>query len=193
MLWRGCLVVKCHQLADGGDGFGCENLVLFDTRRFALAFVSQDDLLSFEVDQGVCEPECPPWYRAKLYFEALHAKNETGQPERHPDVPMANFIEPVKKLLSTRYAAVGILEEWDESMALFDHALELPRSSWSRLSSHTRSKNQVKPRFSAEKDELQRTAWTDQKLIKSLSLDLILYEHAVGVHQRQMRDYGLMK
>lgn len=170
-------------------------------RRYALAFVRQDDLLSFEVDQGVCTPECPPWYRAKLYFEALHAKNDNGQQERpangsalsEADVAMANYVEPVRNLLSTRYAAVGILEDWEKSMMLFDHALELPKFNWTRSSSRSSSKNEVRPTFSAEKDELLRTAWTDQKLRKSISLDLILYDYAVGVHQQQLQDYGLME
>lgn len=146
----------------------------------------------------MCTPECPPWYRAKLYFEALHAKNEQATRANDSallgaDVAMANYVEPVKNLLSTRYAAVGILEEWEESMVLFDHALELPKFNWSRSSAHTSTKNEVKPRFSDERDELLRTAWTDQRLRKSISLDLILYDYAVGVHRRQLQDYGLME
>lgn len=104
---------------------------------------------------------------------------------------MATFVEPVKNLLSTRYAAVGILEEWEKSMVLFDHALELPSFSWSRTSSRSRAKNKGSAGLSDEKDDLLRTAWTDQRLKKSISLDLLLYNYAVGVHHQQMKDYGL--
>ena len=169
--------------------------------RFALGFARQDDLLSFKVDQGVCTPDCPPWYRGKLYFEALHAENNARQQEKSvnesdplaADVAMANFVEPVKTLLRTRYAAVGILEEWEKSMVLFDHALELPKMKWSRYGSHGRAKNKGRDVYSDERDELLRTSWTDQRLKRSIWLDLLLYDHAVDVHQEQLREYRLLE
>ena len=173
-------------------------------RRYALAFARQDHLLAVEVQPGVCTPECPAWYRAKLYFEGLHAAaNDSGGQERQANPvngsdpqpvdggALSTFLDPVKKVLSTRYAAVGILEEWETSMVLFDHALELPNYSWSRSSSHSRAKNKGRARFDDEKEDFMRTAWTDQRLKRSISLDLLLYEHAVGVYQQQLKDYGL--
>lgn len=45
--------------------------------------------------------------------------------------------------------------------------------------------------FKKEENAALATAWTDPKLKKSMLLDLVLYDHAVSVHNRQMEQYGL--
>lgn len=45
--------------------------------------------------------------------------------------PLEIFLEPVKDIISTKYAAVGILEHWENtSLPLFTRALELPNLDW---------------------------------------------------------------
>eukprot|EP00903_Cladosiphon_okamuranus_P014931 g13823.t1 len=181
-----------HTFADHWGNYGL--------RQYALAFVDQDDLLSLEVKQEGCTLECPAWYRAKLYFESLHA-DSTKQDKPVNDsglldgdaAAMASLLEPVTNLLSTRYAAVGILEEWEKSMILLDHALELPMLNWSKPTALSRVVNKGRETFRKEKEDLLRTAWADERLNRSISLDLLLYDHAVGVFQQQMQDHGLME
>lgn len=43
---------------------------------------------------------------------------------------MHQFLHPVIDILSDKYAAVGIIEQWDASMQLFQSALELPGMDW---------------------------------------------------------------
>jgi len=45
--------------------------------------------------------------------------------------------------------------------------------------------------FKEQENEALVKAWTDPGLKKHLLLDLILYDHAVSVHRRQMAHYGL--
>lgn len=43
---------------------------------------------------------------------------------------MKPLLEPAERLLANKYAAIGILEEWDSSLELFNAALEFPNFNW---------------------------------------------------------------
>lgn len=45
--------------------------------------------------------------------------------------------------------------------------------------------------FKTEENEAMETAWTDPELKKHMMLDLVLYDHAVSVHKRQLAEHGL--
>lgn len=47
-----------------------------------------------------------------------------------PDLAMRPLLEPAETLLSEKYAAVGILEQWDTTLELFNDALEFPKFNW---------------------------------------------------------------
>ena len=49
---------------------------------------------------------------------------------RVPDVAMRSLLEPAEKLLGEQYAAIGILEEWENSLELFNVALGFPNFNW---------------------------------------------------------------
>ena len=47
---------------------------------------------------------------------------------------MELILQPVTELLTDKYAAVGIMEEWDASIRLFQAALDLPDFDWTKVS-----------------------------------------------------------
>ena len=49
---------------------------------------------------------------------------------RVPDAAMRSLLEPAEKMLGEQYAAVGILEEWENSLELFNVALGFPNFNW---------------------------------------------------------------
>ena len=50
------------------------------------------------------------------------------------DGVMLELLQPVAELLNDKYAAVGILERWDDSIRLFQHVLGLPDFDWAYVS-----------------------------------------------------------
>lgn len=163
----------------------------YGLRQFALSFLPQDELLAISTEE--CNVRCPTWYKAKIYLQ----KRFEGQGERSPgyssassDEPaLADLLEPVKKLLKSEYTAVGLLEDWGNSMRLYNHALNLPNFNW------TISSSLVKPKKKNEhqvKLDTLASAWDDSVLKRVLSLDMLLYEHAVAVHNEQLSEYGLL-
>eukprot|EP00903_Cladosiphon_okamuranus_P009259 g8835.t1 len=155
------------------------------------------------------------WYLLKMYLErpdteangtasghdqpnwattAITAR-ATGQEvveegEKVPDAEMYGFLQPAQDLLSYRYAAVGILEEWNTTLALFDEALDMPGMDWQREFQQEGRQN-VDESFQQLKAETLEKALTDPELEKYLRLDLQLYEHAVAVFRQQARFHGL--
>ncbi|CAM9710299.1 unnamed protein product [Ascophyllum nodosum] len=109
----------------------------FGLRQYALAYVQPDAVLTSHF--ATREPNHPAWYLLKRFLDGPNHPEGT----RVPDAAMHVLLEPAEKLLGERYAAIGILEEWDESLELFDAALGFPNFNWtgsfSRLKSRTRS------------------------------------------------------
>ncbi|CAN0486704.1 unnamed protein product, partial [Scytosiphon promiscuus] len=93
-------------------------------------------------------------------------------------------------LLRDRYAAVGILEEWESTLSLFNAALAVPGMDWHERFESTGKLN-VDVRFEGQKREALEGAMTDAEIKRHLWLDLLLYEHAVDVFQRQKQVYGI--
>ena len=65
-----------------------------------------------------------------VLLHAVYCTGWGGALPRVPDAAMHVLLEPAEKLLGERYAAIGILEEWDESLELFDAALGFPNFNW---------------------------------------------------------------
>lgn len=47
-----------------------------------------------------------------------------------PDMAMRSLLEPAAKMLGEQYAAIGILEEWGNTLELFNVALGFPNFNW---------------------------------------------------------------
>lgn len=100
------------------------------------------------------------------------------------------LLTPTLEIISSKYAAVGILEEMTTTMRLFNSALGMGHFNWTvalRRVGHSNTDKQLKD----EEHAAVREALADPAIIKFISLDIILYEHAVNVYKRQLREYGL--
>lgn len=162
----------------------------FGLLQFMYALVDQATLLDVKVDPRLCD-SCPVWYRAKIYSESILGAEEmpTNNTSGSPSQRATKLLGLVEEILDTKYAAVGILEDWDGSMRLFDHALRLPNYNWTIASAHAKSRNHNS--HAAEEHEMLQSALTDPKLRRILWLDILLYDHAVSIHKKQLREHGL--
>lgn len=104
---------------------------------------------------------------------------------------MYELLKPVQELLTNNYTAVGILEEWDSSMLLFNAALKLPGYDWRKAYRDVGKKNGDHS-FIHEEREALLTAWTNTEVKRYIWLDLLLYEHAVSVHARQLAKHAVV-
>ncbi|CAM9274164.1 unnamed protein product [Hapterophycus canaliculatus] len=168
----------------------------YAVRQFALAFVGADEVFSAEQDRGISGRPVmfPGWYRVKEYFEGLEGTAEArsflrGSGARN-DLAMRSLLQPVEDLLSHNYSAVGVLEQWEESMTLFNRALKVPNFDW-RSASKSLGRKNVDYRLRQEEAQALRSAWDDPFINDHLWLDILLYNHAVSVHNQQVATHGI--
>lgn len=167
----------------------------FALRQFALNLVSSDEVMAFsKTDTAKAKlpgiknvADVPGWYLLKIYQEEQAALSGFLD---EPDHVMYEMLQPVQDLLRDDYAAVGILEEFNTTLSLFDAALDIPEVNW-RKQFHNQGKGNVDWTFEKEKREAMQEAWTNSEIKKYMKLDLLLYEHAVHVFQQQASSYGL--
>ncbi|CAN0410230.1 unnamed protein product [Pylaiella littoralis] len=189
----------------------------FGLRQFALDFVPADDVMAYmqTPEAMALLPESiedlkqvSGWYLLKLFLERPEAQasgvgseqmgittttdQQAAQQEEQqvPDAQLYEFLEPVQNLIREGFAAVGIIEEWNTTLALFDNALDMPGVDWRKQYAEEGSIN-VFGRNQQLKAETLEKAWTDAELKKYMRLDLLLYEHAVDVFHEQVHSYGL--
>lgn len=165
--------------------------------QFALANVAPEDVLGTDVVEKSCleigdrGDEClPGWYRLKQYLDGLDQHGDCVPQKSFPQSTAAKFLLSAQEVLGTQYAAVGIIEDWETTMRLFDAALGLPGIQWHQEFQTMGVKNSVKT-YAAEEHEALKQAWNDPELKKFIWLDIILYDHAVAVHTEQAKKYGL--
>lgn len=185
--------------------------------QFVLAFVKPEDIVPDEKfwaatpKNRVClkpfirdnpNPQgCPGWYRLKLFVESRSTPRTdragVGESGFEGTVPPLNqqwmhqFLQPVMNMLSEKYAAVGIMGRWDASMQLFQSALELPGMDW-MAAFKTSGKLNTLSEFELEREETLRRAWRDPDIRDLLWLDILLYDHAVSVFNKQAEAYGIV-
>ncbi|CAM9713079.1 unnamed protein product [Laminaria digitata] len=167
----------------------------FAMRQFALSLVPVDDVLEYSRTDAARD-RLPPgfegiekvagWYLLKMYLDDQAGTSEYVE---IPDVAMYEMLQPVQDLLRDRYT-VGILEEFDTTLSLFDVALSMPGVDWHRQYVGEGDIN-VDHQFAEQKAAALDEAWTNSEIKKYMQLDLVLYEHAVDVFHEQARAYGL--
>ena len=170
----------------------------FAMRQFALGLVSADDVMEFSrtvAAQETVPPsvrqvsKIPGWYLLKMYLES----DEVAAPENGgglPDAALYKMLQPVQDLLRDGYDAVGILEEFNTTLSLFDAALGMPSLSWHQefASQGRRKKND---RYAEEKEVALAEALVSSEIKKYIQLDIVLYQHAVDVFHRQAQAYDI--
>ncbi|CAM9480444.1 unnamed protein product [Ascophyllum nodosum] len=162
-------------------------------RQFAFSLVSFDEVRDYllspngeKVEEKTLK-DIPAWYTLKMYLDGRGGGSDYG--EIH-DAALYDMLQPVQDLLRDRYAAVGILENFNKTLSLFDATLEMPGMNWPRFYGSL-GKINVDMKFRVEKHEALKEAWTDSDIKKYLRLDLLLYEHAVDVFHRQALFHGI--
>jgi len=153
-------------------------------RQFVLNMVSWDtviDHLTSESGRNLTQEyisESSGWYLMKLYLEDIGG--DSGE-------ALSDFLQPVKDLLDTEYSAVGILEKFDETLTLFNEALDMPSMDWHEKFEEDGKKNV----HHTSVTDIMREAMDSSEIMEYLRLDILLYEHAVEVFNRQAVWYGI--
>ena len=167
----------------------------FAMRQFALSLVPADEVMEYSKTDAVREKlpaeieevrKIPGWYLLKMY---LDDQARTSEYVEIADVAMYEMMQPVQDVLRDRYT-VGILEEFDTTLSLFDAALDMPEVDWHKQYGSAGKVN-VDNVYSQQKAASLVEAWTNSEIKKYMQLDLVLYEHAVDVFHEQARAYGL--
>ncbi|CAN0517886.1 unnamed protein product, partial [Laminaria digitata] len=163
----------------------------FALRQFALGLVPVDDVLQYARTDAVraqvpSMSEVSGWYLLKMYLDDQARASEHVE---IPDVSMYEMLQPVQDLLRDRYT-VGILEEFNTTLSLFDATLKLPGVDWHKQFT-SEGRLQVDTQYLDEEAASLADAWTNSEIKKYMALDLVLYEHAVDVFHQQARAYGL--
>ena len=175
----------------------------FAMRQFALNLVSADDVVRFSKTDTFQERlppvsnkkvgNVPGWYLLKMYLDDQSwTTSGVGEYTPNHDAALYEMLQPVQNLLRDKYTAVGILEEFNTTLSLFDAALEMPGVHWHNL---FKSKGQVRvgaDMYAQEKAETLAEAWTSSEIKKYMALDIMLYDHAVAVFGQQTRAYGIV-
>lgn len=169
----------------------------YGLRQFALASIRSEDVFHNEVVSDFCKEArghgdvcVPAWYREKKYLHLPHEDDICGAAQ--PESGVAQFLSHAQETLSTRYAAVGIIEEWDATMKLFDKVLNLPAFGWVKQFQKSGKKNSTGREFETVEHRALEAAWHNTELKKYIWLDILLYDHALAVHRRQVANFGVV-
>lgn len=109
----------------------------------------------------------------------------------HNVFKLQRFLEPALETISSRYAGVGMLNDIEKTMLLFDKALRMPNFSWMTAYKKQGARN-IDGDHKDEEHMALLNASTDPVIKKFIWLDLILYEHAQSVFEKQLKQYGLI-
>ena len=137
-------------------------------------------------------PECPEWYLLKLYLEGGQTATEQdlGITEgTEPMVVLDELLAPAQELLSSSYAAVGILENFNETLNLFTHVLDMPGLDWLSEYGAMQVGTGAESDRKRSREGTMDSPWEDAELKEVLALDMLLYEQAVEVHISQLDRY----
>lgn len=160
----------------------------YAVRQFALNLVTFGEVvddLSTRLPPAVLK--LPGWYMLKRHFHERGGSTELG---RTSNASMFAMLQPVQDLLRDRYVAVGLLEEFNTTLSLFNVALDMPGMDWHREFANVGKEN-VDVHHASEKREDLKEALTNSEIKKHMWLDLLLYDHAVQVFHAQAQQYGL--
>ena len=148
----------------------------FGVRQFILSFLSADDVMNSSPVKN-----SPGWYLLKKYMN--------GEYSQIPEIDLYNILQPVQDLIREKYV-VGILEEFNTTLSLFDEVLDMPTIDWHKEYNKMGSANE-NHKFDEEKNKVLEEAYTNSELKKYIQLDIILYEHAVDVFHQQVKESGI--
>ena len=173
----------------------------FGLRQFLYGDVAVADMDASQVDDPLPESgkRYPGWWEMKRYLERLAVNRSTvaaaaarsAETLTSVEYPvLKTFLAQVKKRLNQQYAAVGVIENWPTTLRLFDATLQLPSYDW-KHSYHSVGKKNINHKFLNEVGIALQAARADPDIQEFIRLDILLYEHAVEVHAKQLKEYGI--
>ncbi|CAN0193658.1 unnamed protein product [Ascophyllum nodosum] len=122
----------------------------------------------------ICDPDfvlCP----------SENARDKSYWPCRLDSPESWDVLKQTQRILST-YTAVGIMEEWNLSMALFNAKVKSPVANWD-------SKIVRNPGLQSKgRQELLEWAFMSPRVHSILSADILLYHFAVAIFKRQAEE-----
>ena len=163
-------------------------------RQFELSFVSIDEVLEYSTTdaarQRLPQTVTNPSALTGSYLVKLYKENHSQAPIDLPDGDLYTMLQPAQDFLRDKYSAVGILEEYNTTLSLYNAALDMPGVDWHESFLHVGRVNE-NGKFDDEKAASLAEAWTSSEIKKYLQLDLLLYEHAVDLFLQQARAYNI--
>lgn len=172
----------------------------YGARQLAMAFIPAEDVLRY-VDEtvgddrpalldGVPVEDIPSWFLLKAYLRHSYPRGggggggDGGRPdgigEFNDDAALASLLGPIQDLVRDNYTAIGVVEEFDASMALFDRAGVLPGKTWADTYGKLGAANRNEA-HETEGGAVLRRALVSDEVKRYLRLDILLYDHALAV------------
>lgn len=159
----------------------CPSCLQQNISTYTVIGISDEWDLSMQVFGGSSCPTHRKWTRAVYKNVEVIVIATVGRNNPVSNSHVLACFSCLQKLLST-YTAIGIFEEWGLSMQLFDATVTSPVSQWDA------GKVANIGLRSPEREALLDWAHTSSELFALLAPDLLLYEFALSVFQRQTRD-----
>lgn len=180
----------------------------YAARQMAMSFVPADDVVRY-VDEmvgddrpamlnGVLVEEIPSWFLLKLYLRHRHprsgARGDAGYDGAgfgafNDDAALSDLMGSIQALLRDNFTAIGVVEDFDASMKLFDDAGVLHGKAWAATYGKLGAANKHEV-AETERDTVLRNALLSTEVKKYLRLDILLYDHAVAVFQDMVLRYS---
>lgn len=156
----------------------------FGLRQFALGNLDIDEVLRVSASTSSRSREWPAWYIVKQYWTGV-ATRDDGDGDA-----LFERLEPAKALLREQYAAIGILEEFNTTLHLFDRVLDMPGLDWPGAFGQHGIVNK-NSKFESERENELGSAWQDDRIKHYLRLDIELYDYAVRLFHEQVSSVGV--
>ncbi|CAM9141398.1 unnamed protein product, partial [Laminaria digitata] len=166
-------------------------------RQFVLGLLSIDDVMEYSHADAVDEtlPQAvngtegtSGWYLVKLYLEN---QNRAFKNDDIPEAGLCAMLQPVQDLLHDHYSAIGILEEYNTTLSLFNTALDMPGVDWHELFATVGRFTVNNNNSNDEKAAMLAEVSTNSEIKKYMQLDLLLYDYAVELFHQQARAYDI--
>lgn len=155
----------------------------FAMRQFLIKNVSYDDVLRYSNSNGI-QYNAKSWYKFKKYMESTQISGSEIY-----EMAMYDMIQPVQDMIREKYV-VGIVEDFNTTMSLFDKELQMPVLNWSKEYENQGLVNS-NTKFDDEKNIALMDSYTSSEIKKYMQVDIILYEQAVSVFNAQVKANGI--
>eukprot|EP00903_Cladosiphon_okamuranus_P011158 g10531.t1 len=186
----------------------------YAARQMAMSFIPADDVVQYVNEavgdarpamlNGVPVEDIPSWFLLKLYLRHRHrgsgddGGDGSGKAEGHytadhdafnDDAALSDLMGPIHVLLRDNFTAVGVVEDFDASMKLFDDVGVVPGKSWAATYAKLGAANKNEA-SETEGGEVLRQALVSSEIKKYLRLDILLYDHAVAVFHNMVHQHS---